>query len=124
MAKSILKEIGIIILLLLIIVLVFAIVLYDYNPSHKTIPKQLQEYRLPADVETELSKTVDTSTKEIVKTYTVTEKDLKSYERTNEYDRGKINPFRTSTTINEVMDANTTISDPGTSQGIMNIIGK
>ncbi len=116
MFKSIIKEIGISLLLLVAIVLILIIILYDYSPSHKTIPSQLAEYQLPADVEKELSESVTTEQPNIVKTYKIEEEDLSSYEKTDEYDRGKINPFKFSGT-NAVAGVNQTT-------GIINNIGK
>jgi len=92
--KSVIKEIGIMLLLLITIILILVVILYDYNPNTKTIPSQVQEYKLDATVEEELSKSVELNTQNIVKTYAIDEKDLASYEKTEEYDRGKINPFR------------------------------
>ena len=39
MIKSVIKEIGIILLLFVVIVLITAFVFYDYNPINKTIPR-------------------------------------------------------------------------------------
>lgn len=96
MFKSILKEILIMLLLLIVIVLVLAIILYDYSPSQKTIPKQVAEYQLSADVLNELGDSAVKEPQNIVKTYKIEEEDLYSYEETEEYDRGKINPFKLS----------------------------
>jgi len=96
MFKSVFKEIIIMLLLMIIIVLGLVTALYDYNPNLKTIPKQLAKYELPADVENELSETTVDEPQNIVKTYKIEEEDLDSYEREEEYDRGKINPFKLS----------------------------
>ena len=103
MFKSVFKEIIIMLLLLIIIVLGLVTVLYDYNPGLKTIPRPLAQYELPSDVENELSKSVVSEPQNIVKTYKIEEEDLYSYEKTEEYDRGKINPFKLFTVeVNEV----------------------
>jgi len=96
MFKSIFKEMIIMLLILVLVVLFFAIILYDYSPAQKTIPAQLAEYKLPADVEKELAESAVEEPQNIVKTYKIDEEDLDSYEKTEEYDRGKINPFKLS----------------------------
>jgi len=105
MVKSIIKEVGIIILMLIAVILVFAILLYDYSPTHKTIPRKVEEYKIEASLQNELTKTLNT-TENIIKTYTIEEEDLKIYEKTNEYDGGKINPFRVSTEITPTNQTN------------------
>lgn len=94
MAKSILKEIIIILLLLLIIIILLGILLYDYIPNSKTIPSKIEEYALEEVVQEELNKELDNiESEEIVKTYKLDAVDIENYERTNEYNKGKVNPF-------------------------------
>lgn len=94
MAKSILKEIIIILLLLLIIIILLGILLYDYIPNSKTIPSKVEEYALEEVVQEELNKELDNiESEEIVKTYKLDAVDIENYERTNEYNKGKVNPF-------------------------------
>lgn len=94
MAKSILKEIIIILLLLLIIIILLGILLYDYIPNSKTIPSKVEEYALEEVVQEELNKELDNiGSEEIVKTYKLDAVDIENYERTNEYNKGKVNPF-------------------------------
>ena len=95
MFKSIIKEFFIMILMLLTIILILAIWLYDYYPANKTIPIELPEYTLEETAQKELQEKIE-ETKNIVVTYRIKEEDLASYEKTNEYDRGKVNPFRVS----------------------------
>ena len=54
MIKSVIKEIGIILLLFVVIVLITAFVFYDYNPINKTIPSKVDAYVLPEEVEQEI----------------------------------------------------------------------
>lgn len=94
MVKSIIKEIGIIILLIIAILLVLGIIFYDYRPSTKKIPSTVAEYTLPQDMQEELEETIEATEKQnIIQTYRVDSKDLIRYERNDEYIKGKPNPF-------------------------------
>lgn len=97
MLKSVIKEFLIMLLILIMICLILVIILYDYNPTTKNIPKVSEEYVLQADIQEELSETLDTTTQNIVKTYTIDSQDLNAYENKNEYVKYKQNPFRTNT---------------------------
>lgn len=95
MVKSVIKEFMIMILILFVVILLLAIWLYDYYPANKTVPSKLAEYALQGSVKEELEEKIK-ETENIVVTYKIQEEDLASYEKTNEYDRGKNNPFRMS----------------------------
>ena len=58
MAKSIIKEIIIILLICLAIILVLGILLYEYVPISKTIPNEVA-YTTPSDVKEELLSSSD-----------------------------------------------------------------
>ena len=92
MIKTILKEGGIIILLLLAISLILAILFYDYIPSNKTVPIRLQAYNMPSEIEEELGNG-SFEEQNIVRTFYIDSSDLDVYESTNDYDKGKANPF-------------------------------
>ena len=134
MFKSVIKEFIILILLLIAIVLIFAILLYDYNPLNKTIPKKVEAYVLPEDVQIELDNTLNGEEK-IVKTYQIDGIELDKYEKENEYNPGKIEPYSLyNSTIKEIKPAensavkNTTEgtqTENNTSEGVFfNIVGK
>ena len=104
--KTIVKEIGIVLLLILAIGLILAILLYDYIPNNKAVPIKIQAYNMAEDVKEELNGTT-LEEQNIVRTYYIDSTDLNLYESTNEYDKGKANPFadyseqsNTSTTSN------------------------
>lgn len=92
MIKTIIKEAGIVILLLLAIALILGIVFYEYIPNNKTVPIEIKEYALSEDIETELKESVADG-QNIVKTLYINDDDLYLYESTNDYDKGKANPF-------------------------------
>ena len=94
MVKSVFKEIIIVLLLIVILVLLLGILFYDYMPSSKTVPTKVQEYALEETVKQELDKELNNlNSEEIVKTYKIDATDIENYEKTNEYDKGKVNPF-------------------------------
>lgn len=94
MIKSIIKECFIILLLIIAIILILGIILYDYNPGTQIIPAEVEDYVLPQEMQEELNATIETAEKQnIVKTYRVDSSDLKKYESTNDYEKGKVNPF-------------------------------
>ncbi len=92
MVKKIIKETGIVILLLIAVVLLLAIVFYDYIPNNKTVPIKIQAYDIPEDIKQELQNSVPNE-QNIVRTYYIDSSDLNLYESTNDYDKGKANPF-------------------------------
>lgn len=94
MIKNIIKETFIMLLLCAAVLLIFAVVFYDYNPMNKVIPSTLK-YEMPSElseVKEELETTLITKDEQVIKTYEITESELKLYTKVN-YDKGKANPF-------------------------------
>lgn len=91
MAKTIIKEIGIVLLILIAVILVLAIIFYEYIPNNKTVPIELEAYTIPENIKQELQ--ISTAEENIVRTYYIDSTDLDLYESTNDYDKGKANPF-------------------------------
>ena len=92
MAKSIIKELIIVLLLCLAIILVLGILLYEYVPISKTIPNQVA-YTTPEEVKEELLSSDQIDESQIVMTYEVNSDDLNNYKRIQDYKPGKANPF-------------------------------
>lgn len=92
MAKTIIKELIIILLLCLAIILILGILMYEYVPIAKTIPNQVS-YTTPQDAKEELQAASEVSEDQIVMTYEVNSSDLNNYKRTQDYKPGKANPF-------------------------------
>lgn len=92
MVKTIIKEVGIAILILIAIALVLGILFYDYIPNNKTVPIKIQAYEMPEDIQTELEEAIPEG-QNVIKTLYIDDTDLNSYEATNDYDKGKPNPF-------------------------------
>ena len=92
------------------IILILGILLYEYAPMSKTIPNPVS-YTTPEEVQQELATSSDVDESQIIMTYEVDSSDLRNYERINDYQPGKANPFSSYTTSGE----NTTTG--GTSTG-------
>lgn len=92
MAKVIIRETIIALLVCLVVLLIISIVLYDYIPTNKAVP-QVEVYSPTEEIKAELNSQVEDNSNQILMTYEVTAKDLENYERTNEYNPGKVNPF-------------------------------
>lgn len=91
MAKTILKEIIIILLLLTAIILALGIFFYDYIPTNKTVPS-VEAYRTSETIQAELSEQI-AEEETVLVTYEITSNDLKTYEKKGDYEKGKANPF-------------------------------
>lgn len=118
MVRIIAKETGIVILLLIVVALVMGILFYDYIPRNKTIPAQIEEFTLPQEVKDELQESM-IEEQNIVKTYYVDSSDLSIYEASNDYDKGKANPFADySTTITITSENTTNTNSSNTSSNI------
>ena len=113
MAKTVLKELIIVLLLCLAIILILGILLYEYVPMSKTIPNEVS-YTTPEDVKEELLAS-DVEEDQIVMTYEVTASDLSGYRSTQDYVPGKANPFSSY---------DTSSSTTGTSENSSSSIGE
>ena len=100
MAKNVIKEIIILLLLCLAIILLLGILLYEYVPMSKTVPNPVS-YTTPEDVQQELGTSSDVDNSQIILTYEVDSTDLNNYERINDYQPGKANPFSSYETSGE-----------------------
>lgn len=92
MAKSIIKELIIVLLLCLAIILVLGILLYDYVPAATTLPNPVA-YTTPEDIKEELLTSGQIEESEIIMTYEINSDDLNNYKRIQDYKPGKANPF-------------------------------
>lgn len=97
MAKSIIKELIIVLLLCLAIILILGILLYEYVPISKTIPNEVA-YSTPSEVKEELNSDSEVDNSKIIMTYEVNQEDLNDYKRVQDYKPGKANPFAPGTT--------------------------
>lgn len=112
MAKSIIKEIIIMLLLTLAIIIVLGLVLYEYVPMSKVVPEPVS-YTTPENVKEELIEAGSIDESEVIMTYEVDSTDLSNYRRTSNYNPGKANPF--SSYKNEEDNTTNTTSTPGSS---------
>ena len=93
MAKSIFKEVLIILLVCLAIILLMAVIFYNYIPTNKVIPAKVTAYQLPENVEAIINETTIDSYNSASINYTIDDADLSRYEATQSYNPGKADPF-------------------------------
>lgn len=101
MAKVIIRETIIALLVCLAVLLILSVALYNYIPSNKVVPETV-DYSPSKEIQTQLNAAVEDNSKEILMTYEVTATDLENFEKTNEYNPGKANPF--AAVSNDVTD--------------------
>lgn len=92
MVKTIVKEAIIMLLICLAILLVLCVLLYNYIPSNKILPAEVS-YQASEEIQKELDSAVNGETTEVILSYEVTSTDLKNYEKSDDYNAGKVNPF-------------------------------
>lgn len=107
MAKTIIKELIIVLLLCFAIILVLGILLYEYVPIAKTIPNQVA-YSTPQDVKQELLTSESVDENKIIMTYEVDSTDLNNYKKIQDYKPGKANPFSSYEQSNTTNEQSTT----------------
>lgn len=110
--KNIIKEVFIMTLILIVLILAFGILFYDYVPTGKVIPNNV-EYKLPDEIAKELEEFNVEENAPLNIVYEVTATDLTGYEK------GKINPFASST-AGTTDDNGNNKSSGGTSSGTNN----
>jgi len=111
-AIEIIKDLIVSLLIIVSIVIILSLVFYDDIALGKVVP-QAEDYTLSAEMQNELEYTELDDAEEVIINYYIDASDLKKYEKTNEYVKGKSNPFA------EVSDSetenNTTTGDNNTS---------
>jgi len=94
-----LKEFIITILLTIVIIILLIIALYEYTPNQKNVPTTGEYKRTGQTANTlqEISTATVTTTgnESIIKSYTITASDLKSFAKDKTYDEGRADPFAT-----------------------------
>ena len=98
------KDAVISIIILACIVLLFVVIFYDKISITKAIP-EADYYTLTKEMQEELDDTNIDKTEEVVINYHIDAKDLKKYEKNNEYDKGKSDPFSAVIDIHENTNA-------------------
>lgn len=119
MAKSVIKEIIIVLLLILAILLILGVILYEYVPANKQLPETIS-YTTPQNVKEKLGTIEGVDEDQVILTYELNQTDLYNYQRINEYKPGKTNPFSTyekETADNSGENGGSSTSGGGSSSG-------
>lgn len=122
MGKTIFRETIIALLVSIAVLLILSVALYNYMPSNKVIPETV-EYTPTKEIQEQLNAEVDEA-QDTTEPYIVTANDLENYEKTNEYNPGKANPFAAAsepstggTTGGNTSDGTTTDPNENNNQG-------
>ena len=102
-SKDLIKNIGISILVIIALILLIMVISYNKIAIGKVIPKA-EEYQLNDEIKNELDSDQEETNSEIITTYELDGADLKQYEKSKKYNKGKANPFAaesSSTSENE-----------------------
>lgn len=89
---EIIKDLFISVLFVACIVLILCVLFYDKTSLSKVIPES-EEFLISNEMEQDLAQGDLDASKEVVVNYYIDASDLKKYEKTNEYIKGKSNPF-------------------------------
>ena len=106
-----------------ITIMVLGVFLYDYIPTNKIVPK-IEQYQAPQSIQNELSETVNSLDEEMSPIiYEIDGTDLNNYEKSNDYEKGKVNPFSATdaqTNNNTVNNANGNTNNNGNNNSNIN----
>lgn len=108
---KIIKDLIISILIVVCIVVILSVVFYDKISLSKVIPES-EDYLLSDEMQQGIDDSTSDEEKEVVTKYYIDAADLKKYEKTKEYNKGKKNPFAEeatptgNTTNNETSSGN------------------
>lgn len=100
---DLIKDIFISILIVICIALIISVIFYDKISITKVVPES-EQYQLSEEMQEGLNDSYTEDSKEIVTTYYIDAADLKKYEQTKEYNKGKKNPFAVES--EDIQDAN------------------
>lgn len=89
---EIIKDLIVSILIVVCIGIILSIIFYDDIALGRVIP-EAEEYALSDEMQNELENSQLDDAQEIIINYYIDASDLKKYEKTNEYVKGKSNPF-------------------------------
>lgn len=89
---DLIKDFIVSVLIVACIILIFSVIFYDKISLNKVIPES-EEYALSNEMQEDIDESLSDEGTEIITTYYIDAADLKKYEKTKEYNKGKKNPF-------------------------------
>ena len=90
--NNIWKDLFISLLIVLFIILIIFVISYNKLSINKIIPES-EDYLLSEKMKKDIEEDKLEEAEEVVTTYYLDASDLKKLEKTNEYQKGKVNPF-------------------------------
>jgi len=112
---ELIKDFFISLLIIACIGIILIAIYYDKISLGKIIPES-EEYMLSSEMQQELDNASLNGAEEIIVNYYINATDLKKYEKTNEYVKGKSNPFA----IEDITDINNNSTTGGNSSSNTN----
>ena len=104
---EIIKDLIISILIVICIIVVLSVIFYDKISLSRVIPES-EEYLLTEEMQEGIEDSTLEEAKEVVTKYYIDAADLKKYEKTKEYNKGKKNPFAEEAVSNNKDNTNNT----------------
>ncbi len=114
--RNIWRDLFISLLIVIFVILIIFIISYNKLSINKIIP-QSEDYQMPQTMQNDMKEDKLEEAQEIVTTYYLDSSDLRKFEKTQEYKKGKANPFaEISTDPSNVVSggSNKTTSGSGT----------
>lgn len=106
----VIKDLIISILIVVCIVVILSVIFYDKISLSKVIPES-EDYLLSEEMQQGIEDSASEEEKEVVTKYYIDAADLKKYEKTKEYNKGKKNPFAEEATPTDNTTTNETTSN-------------
>ena len=114
---EVIKDLIVSLLIVVCIVIILSMLFYDDIALGKVIP-EAEDYTLSTEMQNELEYSKLDDAEEVIVNYYIDASDLKKYEKTNEYVKGKSNPF--ADVSNLEVENNTAAGDNNTSSDTNN----
>lgn len=121
MGKTIIREIIISLLVCLAVIILLSVMFYNFIPNNKVLPEKVT-YQASEEIKSEVNSEVDNSSDLIIKTYEITASDLEGFEKTDQYNPGRANPFAPITNEEDEVsgDINTTPGEDTSGESVGN----
>lgn len=113
---EIIKDVVISVLLIMCVIIIISIFLYDKIALTRVIPES-EEYFLTEEMKQEIEDKNIEDTEEVIVNYYIDATDLRKYDKSNEYVKGKNNPFDEISSYDGNVDTNNNTSSDSDNKG-------
>lgn len=111
---GIIRDLIISLLIVICLALIVSVFFYDKISLGRVIPES-EDYMLTQEMQDELEESIQNSTEEVIINYQIDALDLNEYEKDNQYNKGKSNPFQmldSGVVGNTSTDSNLSVNTP------------